>query len=224
MLKFVSNGLRMARVFQAVAVFLVLSTAAYADCASLQKGKEIFAATFADTTGGWPSDPDASVGTTGLTLKLYTPNSSWVYLNNAFNATDGDYCVEGIVPASPAANNLAYIGLAFLAKDAKTFDVFQVDSSGSIQLYRKVSGNWALINGSLARPSLVLKPGSAVTLRAVVKGSLVTVSANGVDLLKTRLQVPDGPLQFGVYVQTDNNVAKPGVGFQFSKFRVTEGE
>lgn len=224
MLKFVLSGLRMTRVFRAVAAFLVLSTAAYADCASLQKGKEIFADSFTDNTGGWPTDPDASLGKTGLTLKLYTPNSSWVYLNNTFNATDGDYCVEGTVPASPAANNLAYIGLVFLAKDAKTFDVIQVDSSGGIQLYRKVSGTWTQINGSLARPSLGIKPGAAVILRAVVKGSLLAVSVNGVDLQKISVQVPDGPLQFGVYVQTDSNVAKPGVSFEFSKYRVTAGE
>ncbi|MDR3407142.1 MAG: hypothetical protein P4L68_01435 [Methylovirgula sp.] len=223
MLKFVSNGLRMTRVFQAVAAFLVLSTAAYADCASLQKGNEIFADSFADNTGGWPTDPDASLGKTGLTLKLYAPNSSWVYLNNTFNATDGDYCVEGTLPSSPAANNLAYIGLAFLAKDANTFVVFQVDSSGGIQLYRKVSGNWTQIS-NLSRPSLAPKPGSVVTLRAVVKGSLISVSLNGVDLQKVRVQVPTTPLQFGVYIQTDNNVPKPGVSFEFSKYRVTAGE
>jgi hypothetical protein len=63
-----------------------------------------------------------------------------------------------------------------------------------------------------------------VTLRAVVKGSLISVSLNGVDLQKVRVQVPTTPLQFGVYVQTDNNVPKPGVGFEFSKYRVTAGE
>lgn len=224
MLKFVFSGMRMARVFQAFAAFLVLSTAAYADCASLQQGKEIFADTFADNTGGWPTDPDASLGKNGLTLKLYTPNSSWVYLNNTFNATDGDYCLEGTLPASPAPKNLAYIGLVFLAKDAKTFIVLQVDSSAGVQLYRKVSGNWTQINGALNSAALGLKPGAPVVLRAVVKGSLLSVSVNGTDLQKIRVQVPDGPLQFGTYVQTDSNVAKPGVSFEFSKYRVTAGE
>ncbi len=227
MLKFVSNGLRMTRVFQAVAAFLVLSTAAYADCASLQKGNEIFSDSFTDNTGGWPADPDASLGKNGLTLKLYTQpsgNNNWFYLNSTFNATYGDYCVEGTVPTSPASNNLAYIGLIFLYKDRDNFYLLQVDSTGGIQFDRRASGNWTQINGSLGGPSLGLKPGSVVTLRAVVKGSLLSVSANGVELQKTRIQVPDGLLQFGVFVQTDNNVAKPGVSFEFSKYRVTSGE
>jgi hypothetical protein len=224
MLKFIANRLQVLRVFQILAALLVVSSAAYADCASLQKGKEIFADTFTDDTGGWPVDPDASFGKTGLTLKLHTPNTSWVFLNNTFNATDGDYCLDGTLPAAAAADNLAYIGLALLAKDAKTFVLFQVDSKGDIQLYRKVSGNWLPINTNLGKPSLGLKAGAAVTLRAVVKKSLLSVSANGAELQKVRVQVPDGPLQFGVYVQTDSGAPKPGVSFEFSKYRVTAGE
>jgi hypothetical protein len=189
----------------------------------LQKGNEIFADSFADNTGGWSADPDASFGK-GLSMRLYAPNASWVYLNNTFNATEGDYCVEGTVPTSPAANNFAYIGLVFLAKDYNNFFLLEVGSTGGIYFWRKVSGNWTQI-GNLSRPSLAPKPGDVVTLRAVVKGSLVTVSLNGVDLQKVRVQVPSGLLQFGVFVQTDHNdVPKPGVTFQFSKYRVTAGE
>lgn len=222
MLKFVSNGLRVTRAFQAAAAFIVLSTAAYADCASLQKGNEIFADSFTDNTGGWATDPDATIGK-GLNLQLYAPNASWVYLNNTFNATEGDYCAEGTLPTSPAANNHAYIGLVFLAKDYNNLFDLQVDSTGGIYFYRRVSGNWTQI-GNLSRPSLAPKPGDVVTLRAVVKGSLVTVSVNGVDLQKVRVQVPSGPLEFGVQVQTDNTMPKPGVTFQYSKYRVTAGE
>ena len=208
---------------QSAGLLVAASSLAYAaDCASLQKGNEVFADSFADNTGGWPTDPDATIDKSGLTLHLYAPNSSWVYLNNTFNASDGDYCLEGLVPKPAAANNASYIGLAFLAKDASTFDVLQVDSSGGIQLWRKVSGTWTQV-ANLSRPSLVPTAGSPVVLRAVVKGTLISVSVNGTDLQKVRIQVPSGPLEFGIYAQTESNVAKPGVGVQVSKYRVTAG-
>jgi hypothetical protein len=209
---------------QSAGLLLAASSLAYAaDCASLQKGNEVFADTFTDNTGGWPADPDANIDKSGLTLHLYAPNSSWVYLNNTFNASDGDYCLEGILPKAPAANNAAYLGLVFLAKDASTFDVLQVDSSGGIALWRKVSGTWTQV-ANLSRPTLVPTPGSTVVLRAVVKGTLISVSVNGTDLQKVRIQVPTGPLDFGIYAQTESNVAKPGVGIQITKYRVTAGQ
>ncbi len=224
MLKFASRALSFKQLLPAAVLCVMASPAAYAaDCASLQQGSEIFSDTFVDTTGGWPTDPDATIGKSGLTLQLAAPNGTWVFLNNTFNASSGDYCLEGVLPKSPAANNLAYLGLVFLAQDANTFDVLQVDSSGGIQFWRKVSSTWTEI-ANLARPTLVPKAGDVVTLRAVVKGTLISVSVNGVDLTKVRVQVPTGPLQFGVYIQTDSNVPKPGVSFQVSKYRVTAGQ
>lgn len=211
-------------VTQSAGLLLAASSLAYAaDCASLQKGNEVFADSFTDNTGGWPTDPDATIDKSGLTLHLYAPNSSWVYLNNTFNASDGDYCLEGILPKAAGPKNNAYLGLVFLAKDASTFDVLQVDSSGGIALWRKVSGTWTQV-ANLTRSTLAPTPGSNIVLRAVVKGTLIAVSVNGTDLQKVRIQVPSGPLDFGIYAQTESNVAKPGIGIQVTKYRVTAGQ
>lgn len=210
--------------FGAVACFALSGVAhAATDCKSLQKGNEIFADTFADDTGGWAGGDGSSFGKPALTLTIYAPYFNWSFVNNTFNATDGDYCTEAVLPAAVAANNQAYIGLIALYKDSDNLLLLQINSKDDIDLYRKVSGTWLSV-ASLNNPNVKPAPGSVVTLRMTVKGTLINASINGVELKKVRVQVPTGPLKFGVYIQTDAQVPKPGVNFQFNKYRVTSGE
>jgi hypothetical protein len=211
-------------VFGAAACF-ALSGAAHAasDCKSVQKGNEIFADTFADDTGGWSGGDGSSFGKPALTLTLFTPYATWAFVNNTFNATDGDYCTQAVLPAAPAANNLAYVGLIADYKDNNNYLLLQLSSKDDVGLYRKVDGNWNTILSSNTA-NLKPAPGSVVTLRMVVKGTLVTASINDVVVKKVRMQIPTGSLKFGVYAQMDSAVPKPGVNFQFNNYRVTSGE
>jgi hypothetical protein len=209
--------------FSAIA-FVALSESAYAaDCKSLQKGTEVFADTFADDTGGWAGGDGSAFGKPALTLTLYTPYVNWNFVNNTFNESDGDFCTQAVLPTAPAADNLAYIGLITLYKDNDNLTLLQISSKDDIELYRKVSGTWTTV-ATLTNPGVKPAPGSVVTLRTTVKGTLVDVSINGVELKKIRMQVPTGALKFGLYVQTDKGVPKPGLDFQFNNYRVTSGE
>ena len=226
MLKFVSNGLRMTRVFQAVAAFLVLSTAAYADCASLQKGNEIFADSFADNTGGWPTDPDASLGKNWPDLEaLYAPNSSlglseqyvqrdrWRLLPRGHGADSRRPRTTLPTLVSPSWRRTRIL----LSSSKSTAPAESSFTARSRAIGRR--------SGNLTRPSLAPKPGSAVTLRAVVKGSLLSVSAQWRGLAEG-----PGP---GARPRRCNSAPmcrritmspKPGVSFEFTKYRVTAGE
>jgi hypothetical protein len=224
MSKLVSNGSGIKRVLLGALAFFVLSGAAYAaDCKSQQKGNEVFADTFADDTGGWAGGEGSAFGKPALTLTLYTPYVNWLFVNNTFNASDGDYCTEAVLPKPPSADNLAYVGIVALYKDADNLLLLQIDNKADINLYRKVAGTWSTI-GTYPAPTPPPAVGSVVTLRMTVKGTLVTPYVDGTALKKIRVQLPTGPLKFGVYVQLGNQVPKPGVDFQFNNYRVTSGE
>jgi hypothetical protein len=203
------------------AAMLALSTAAYAACEG-QAGNVVFEDTFADDMGGWTIDQDTTFANDELKLRLQDPNTSWVYWNNTFNATEGDFCVEAVLPSSPAADNVAYVGLAFLVADVDNYFLLQVGSDNSVTLWRKAAASWSKV-GDYPADNLKLSSGAPLTLRAVVKGGLITPSVNGVDLRGIRAQVPTGALKFGVYIQLDKAVPPPGFDFVIKEYRVTTG-
>jgi hypothetical protein len=64
-------------------------------------------------------------------------------------------------------------------------------------------------------------PGSLVTLRVVAKGNLIVPILDGVELKKTRAQMPAGNLKFGLFIQDDTAV--PDAVFEIKRFKVTSG-
>jgi hypothetical protein len=99
---------------------LFLPGSALATGCADKKGEVIFEDNFADATGGWASDHDA---TFDGELKLHLTNGGpyWIYLNNTFNATTADFCLEAVAPKAPGPDNNAAVGLGFLATDLDSY-------------------------------------------------------------------------------------------------------
>jgi len=184
-----------------------LSTASYGAGCQGQKGSVIFEDTFSDDTGGWAQPIDGVVPEYGPEPKVHlkAPNSGYVWYNNTFNASEGDYCIEFVWPKPLAPDKKAYVALAFWASDYANLYLVQVDSGGGINLWRKSGGTWATI-GDLSNPKVKPVPGSLVTLRVVAKGNLIVPILDGVELKKTRAQMPAGDLKFGLFIQDDTAV------------------
>src|SRR5690349_16153142 len=81
-----------------------MQTSAYAAECEGQKGSVIFEDDFTDDTGGWADDPRviANFGNSGFTLHIQEPWTNWYFSNLTFTATEGDFCVEAVMP-KPAA-------------------------------------------------------------------------------------------------------------------------
>jgi hypothetical protein len=207
--------------FGSVAGPALSGAAQAADCKSQQKGTEIFADNFADDTGGWQGGDGSSFGKPALTLTLLGQNTNWQFVNNTFNATDGDYCTEAALPQAPTPDNPAAVGLFALSPDTNDMLLLQIDSGSNVVLYRMVAGNWITAE-ALTLPGTPPAPGSVVTIRMTIKGTLISPFINGIELKKIRVQIPTGPLKFGVWIQLAK--ASPNFAFQFNNYRVTSGE
>jgi hypothetical protein len=210
------------RISIAVVALAALSTASYGAGCQDQKGSVIFEDTFGDDSGGWAQPIDGVVPEYGPEPKVHlkAPNSGYVWYNNTFNASEGDYCIEFVWPKPLAPDNKAYVALAFWASDYANLYLVQVDSGGGINLWRKSGGTWATIS-DLSNPKVKPVPGSLVTLRVAAKGNLIVPILDGVELKKTRAQMPAGNLKFGLFIQDDTAV--PDAVFEIKRFKVTSG-
>ena len=185
-----------------VALTFVLGAATMGHAATTcddQKGKVIFEDTFADDTGGWDSDVDASFSGSKLALHLQPKFETWTYYNSTFNASEADYCVEAILPQSVAPDNSVALGIVFWGTDLNNLFLFQILSDAKIQLYKRSAGTWQLI-ADLSNPDVKPAPGSIVTIRVQAMGNVIAPSINGVALRKTRAQMPTGNLKFGLHI------------------------
>jgi hypothetical protein len=204
----------------------LMQTSAYAANCEGQKGRVIFEDDFTDDSGGWVADRganwDASFGKSELTLHIQGPTVWWVFWNLTFTTSEGDFCVEAVVPKS-VAGIATRSGLIFWAKDVQNFYVLVIGPDGAVALWRKDAGNWGILLDWL-KPKIQPESGSVAALRAVVKANLITASVNGVEVKKLRAQRPDGNLKFGVYADTFKEIPAPGVTFQFKRYKVTAGE
>jgi hypothetical protein len=207
--------------FAFAAAFIAAANVAHAACDN-QAGDVIFEDTFSDDSGGWPFDKDTKVANDELTVHLEDPTTWWAFWNTTFNATDGDYCLEAVLPPSLSETNIAAMGLAFLGTDSDNFFLLQVGSNNAVTLWRKAGGKWKMI-GEYPSDGMNLKQGDPTTLRVVVKEGRITPSVNGVDLRTVRAQVPEGLLQFGIYFQVAEDAPKPGADFIIKDYKVTAG-
>ena len=202
----------------AIILHVALGGAALA-CAGDQKGSTIFADQFADDSGGWDLteatvQPPNMIFNVGGDVAL-----AKAALNQTFNATDGDYCVDIILPAGTSADNSVGGGLVVWAADYRNMYTFQVFSNGVVGLWRLVNKEWSTIfKGADLQ---LVKPYSTNNLHVVIKDGLITMSVNGKEVKKVRAQTPPGPLRFGLRAQS---MPMPGtVDVKFQNFKVTSG-
>jgi hypothetical protein len=206
----------MLKVISAVAVvlFVLLLNSAYAATCEGQKGRVIFEDDFTADSTGWAyhlgSSWDAGFGKSGLNLHIQDPTKSWTFWNIIHKATEGDFCVEAVMPKAVGADLAARIGLLFLANNTITdFYLLLIGSEtptpsnqqrGSISLWRKDGGNRGKL-GDWSDLKIKLEPGSVIALRAVVKPNLISVLVNGTEVKTLRAQLSEGNLKnFGIYV------------------------
>ena len=204
-----------------LALLLGLVSSARAACEG-QAGTTIFDDNFADDAGGWDlttwkMQPPVIVG--GLTSQ-FTSNST---LNTTFNATDGDYCSEVKLPASPAKDNSASAGLLFLATDYNNLFLAMISSNGSTNLYKRVTGNYSTIYTAQDTIAVNTTPGAVNVIRVTVKEGKITLFVNGKQLKVVRAQIPAGPLRFGMYAQVDKAIQSE-VDVDFTSYKVTSGQ
>lgn len=208
---------------------LILAAFAFAalNCASAlacddQTGSVIFEDSFSDDSGGWDIYDDNKVVPPEYVISI-TPNwLSVLVLNQTFNATEGDYCMQFKMPKAVAANNRVGVGLIALATDNDNAYLFQVYNDGTCGLYKRVKKNWSTVWSSKSC-GLKLDPDALNSLRLTVKDGKITALANGAQVKAVRAQIPTDPLKFGFYSQLDEEIDK-NVLVKFTRFRVTTGQ
>lgn len=206
----------------AVALQIVASASAWA-CDG-QVGNVIFEDTFSDDSGGWDlAPPVVTVKPPVLLLALDSKYTSYATQNLTFHATDGDYCIEVVLPKPATPDNSMSIGIEFWATDYNNLMLVQMSSNGGVFLDSRTAGNWQTIFSAAAGTALKTDPGAVNALRVVSKSGKLTISLNGTQIKIIRAQLPQGNMRFGIYGQFDKTPdASPPI--QVRSFKVTAGE
>jgi hypothetical protein len=221
--KSLSRGLVLASATLLLTLFGAIAGSRAATCDG-QKGAVVFEDAFADDSGGWETGPYAKFDVDGLTLHLDQKWTYWAFLNATFNASDGDYCAEVVVPKPAGVDNVATAGLVFWAANFDNLYMWTVDSRGTLGLYKKANGKWATVADGLTPPKAPAAPGSVAALRVQAAGNLIVASVNGVELKRVRAPMPAGDLRFGFYVDASPNNPAPGANYNVKRLKVTDGK
>lgn len=205
----------------AAAFQLALGTAAFA-CDG-QVGASIFEDNFADDSGGWDmSSSNVTITPPAMLIEMNKDLSTASSMNLTFNANDGDYCMDVVFPP-PVAGNVLRAGIQFWSYDASNLFLFLVNDDASASLYKKVNGTWNAIFAGEKLEGFGNAPGTPHSILVQAKHGVLTLSVDGAPVKTIRAQMPNGPLQFGVYAEAAEAVDPP-VTIQISGFSVTTGQ
>jgi hypothetical protein len=208
--------------FSALTVLFLLNATAMA-CPG-QTGKVIFEDTFTDDSGGWQlGAPDIKDGSLwlrpnprGMTEKGRNINSTV----RTFAATDGDYCLEFIVPKPVAADNDFMTGLVFWQSSSTDEYLWAVYTDGTTQLNKLAANKWTRI---FSDNTGKLEPGSTASLRVIAKDGKLTLFVGSKQVKVIRAQTPTGELTFGVLAEVEK-LSEANPVLQVKSFKVTTGE
>jgi hypothetical protein len=210
--------------FSALTVLFLLNATAMA-CPG-QTGKVIFEDTFTDDSGGWQlGAPDSEIkdgslwlrpNPRGMTEKGRNINSTV----RTFAATDGDYCLEFIVPKPVAADNDFMTGLVFWQSSSTDEYLWAVYTDGTTQLNKLAANKWTRI---FSDNTGKLEPGSTASLRVIAKDGKLTLFVGSKQVKVIRAQTPTGELTFGVLAEVEK-LSEANPVLQVKSFKVTTGE
>jgi hypothetical protein len=210
--------------FSALTLLFLLNATAMA-CPG-QTGKVIFEDTFTDDSGGWQlGAPDSEIkdgslwlrpNPRGMTEKGRNINSTV----RTFSATDGDYCVEFIVPKPVAADNDFMTGLVFWQSSSTDEYLWAVYTDGTTQLNKLAANKWTRI---FSDNTGKLEPGSTASLRVIAKDGKLTLFVGSKQVKVIRAQTPTGDLTFGVLAEVEK-LSDANPVLQVKSFKVTTGE
>jgi hypothetical protein len=190
-----------------------------------QVGAVIFQDKFTDDSGGWDEyPPQSAVVPPAFVFTLDANNSSAASQNLTFNATDGDYCMDFILPPAIAADNQMYIAMEFWAVDYNNNMQVLVASNSIVTLGKLTSGTWTTISSIPNVSAFNSKANAVNSLRVTALAGTITAYLNGTMIKTVRAQQPTTPnLRFGIYVQDDTAVANtPPI--KITGFSVTAGK
>jgi hypothetical protein len=215
---------RMKWIALGVALAVQLAGVAAAQACTGQTGNVIFQDKFADDTGGWDFDPPTSQVTPPAFVfnlgKTYTITSAE---NLTFNATLGDYCMDFVLPKSPAADNTAAVGMIIWATDYNNYMLVVAFSNGNVGMYKKSAGNFTTLFTVLNSPAFNAAQDAVNSLRVVATpDQKLTVTLNGQAVKAIRAQVPTGPQLFGLFGQLDKALPAD-IAIKVTNFSVTSG-
>jgi hypothetical protein len=192
-----------------------------------QVGTSIFQDTFADDSGGWDASPPIAMVKPPVFVfdlsHLSQGSIAYAVQNQTFNATDGDYCMDVILPPAIAPDNQLWAGIEFWATDYDNNMAAHVSSNGDIALQKKTAGNYATIFTVPNATGFKAGPNAVNSLRVTALAGKIAVYLNGAKIKLVRAQEPaNGNLKFGMRAQVDKFVANvPPV--QIKSFTVTSG-
>jgi hypothetical protein len=221
----------MLRIIAAVAVLQLMAwSPAWAQqvCAGQpggQPGTSIFKTTFADDSDGWDESPPMAVVKPPVFVFALDATTTGTSANNlTFNATDGDYCMDVVLPPSIAPNNLMYAGINFWAAvDYSSMLNVELASNGAVLLEKYAAKKWSAIFNVPNAPGFNSAANAVNTLRLTSLAGTLTVYLNGNLVKAVRTQQPTGVSFFGMSANDDIAVANaPAIKIQ--SFSVTTGK
>jgi hypothetical protein len=216
----------MLRTFGVVTALQILALTPVWACTG-QVGNVIFQDSFGDDTGGWDERPPwATVKPPNFVFAMDAQNSFTNVLNLTFNATDGDYCMDVILPPPIAANNQMYAGISFWAtpdSNSSMMGVLPV-SNGAVTLNKLTAGTWNTIFTIPNAPGFNSTANATNSLRVTALSGTITVYLNGTVVKTVRAQEPPSTNAFfGMTGQVDTAVANAPL-IQVKGYSVTAGK
>jgi len=207
--------------WMAVGLILALQAAACGAAAACegQAGSVIFEDTFADDSGGW--DTSAVVKPPNLVMTL--GKTQVVQIENlTFEATFADYCIDFVLPTSPAPDNTVTAGIILWAQNYDNYYLVMVASNGNVGLYKKSAAVFTTVVQATS-PAFKAEPDAVNSLRVLAsKDGKLTISLNGTPVKAIRAQAPQGALRFGLMGQVDKPI-DTNIDVRVKAYKVTAG-
>jgi hypothetical protein len=174
-----------------------------------QVGAVIFQDTFTDDSGGWDQGPPQSViKPPAFVFTLDAQNGGTAAQDLTFAATDGDYCMDVVLPPSLAADNQFYAGIEFWAANYNDTMNAEVSSAGSVSISKKTAGKWTVVTTVNNVPAFKSGANAVNSLRVTALAGVISVYLNGTQVKLLRAQEPtNSSLRFGIIVEMDKDVA-----------------
>jgi hypothetical protein len=143
--------------------------------------------------------------------------------NLTFNATLGDYRMDFVLPKPMAADNSPAVGTVVWATDYNNCLLVMTFGNGNVGMYRKTSGNFAILFFVQNTPAFNAAADAVDSLRVVATSDQkLTITLNGQPIKVIRAQIPPGQLQFGIFARIDKAIDSD-VLIRVKNFSVTSG-
>jgi hypothetical protein len=215
----------MLRTASVVAVLQLLAWSPAWACTG-QVGASIFQDNFADDSGGWDQDaPIAVIQPPAYVFTLPAQSTGQLSMNQTFSATDGDYCMDFILPPPISASNSLTAAIMFWATDYNNFMVVQLSDTGTVSMYRQLGSVWSdPVFSVTSAPGFNSAANAVNSLRVTALAGTITTYVNGSMVKAIRAQEPTNPnLNFGIFVEDDTAAANaPPV--KITGYSVTAGK